>query len=279
MEHEEHARLAAAIEANEVAFARTLAARTLDAEWRDETADGRSIFWALTDAHEVGVHDVLRTRLDAAAVNPAIAEVLGRFQARGVPCTWWVFPSTRPLDLGDTLIAVGFTYRGEGPGMGRDLRDLPMLDAVPGLSIARVVDEARMAAWLAVTHADEARPQPPAASEVALACQVLFAPESRCALFLGTLEGRPVATSMSYGAHGEDGSSGDVATIAWVITAPEARRRGIGAALTLAALGAAREDGHRAAVLMASPMGAPVYRRLGFTEVCRIRSYRWVSDG
>ena len=61
-----------------------------------------------------------------------------------------------------------------------------------------------------------------------------------------------------------------------VATIPRARGRGIGTALTLAPLLDARRRGYRVGTLQSSRMGFPVYRRLGFREVCRpIEMYLW----
>ena len=69
----------------------------------------------------------------------------------------------------------------------------------------------------------------------------------------------------------------EVAGIYFVATVPEARRRGFGAAVTVAALQDARTLGYRTAVLQASPMGHSVYRRLGFEDHCTFWRYRWTS--
>jgi ribosomal protein S18 acetylase RimI-like enzyme len=64
-----------------------------------------------------------------------------------------------------------------------------------------------------------------------------------------------------------------VAGIYNVCTVPEARGRGIGRAVTAAALEDAVARGLRLAVLGSSELGYPVYRRLGFRDVSRLRSY------
>jgi GNAT superfamily N-acetyltransferase len=86
--------------------------------------------------------------------------------------------------------------------------------------------------------------------------------------YLGRLAGEPVATSASlFGAGG--------AGVYCVSTVERARRRGIAAAVTLAALREARDLDFTIGVLGSSKMGYPVYRRLGFRECCRIGLYEW----
>jgi GNAT superfamily N-acetyltransferase len=93
-------------------------------------------------------------------------------------------------------------------------------------------------------------------------------PQSPLRLLLGTRDGEPVATAaLLFG--------GGVAAIEDVVTLPGRRRQGIGAAITLAAARAARDQGYRVAVLTASPMGITIYRRLGFRDYCAFSTYEW----
>lgn len=86
---------------------------------------------------------------------------------------------------------------------------------------------------------------------------ILEAPGVRA--YLGRVDGRPVATAVSV-------RTGEVVGIYSVATVPEARGRGYGTALTWRTLADA-DPGVRAAVLQASPMGRPIYERMGFRLV------------
>ena len=78
--------------------------------------------------------------------------------------------------------------------------------------------------------------------------------------FLGRLDGRPAATATLV-------RTDDVAGIYAVTTVDDARRRGLGAAVTWAAVSRAREWGARAVVLQSSPMGYHIYEAIGFRTV------------
>jgi len=61
-----------------------------------------------------------------------------------------------------------------------------------------------------------------------------------------------------------------------VATAPEARGQGIGAAITLIAYDEARQLGYQHGVLFGTPLGIPVYQRIGFRHVgATISRYLW----
>jgi GNAT superfamily N-acetyltransferase len=86
--------------------------------------------------------------------------------------------------------------------------------------------------------------------------------------YVGLAGGDPVACASVFLAAG-------VAGLYFVCTVPAARRRGIGAAISREALAGTLELGFDVGVLGSSPMGQPMYERLGFREVCAVNVYEW----
>ena len=77
-------------------------------------------------------------------------------------------------------------------------------------------------------------------------------------------DGQPVATAQVF-FHGITGYVG------WVATTAAAARRGLGTLVTRDVIARAGRRGASTISLMASPMGAPVYRRMGFSDVAWLR--------
>lgn len=82
-------------------------------------------------------------------------------------------------------------------------------------------------------------------------------------------DGAAIATAMVYESDG-------VASLQWVGTVPAARASGLGALVTTATTNLAFERGASSCTLQASPMGEPVYRRLGYSTIYHYSEYaRW----
>jgi GNAT superfamily N-acetyltransferase len=254
-----------AIEENTAAFLLALG-RAGGGEERDDSETTWTIGGSPLSYHNAVVH----ANLTPETADAAILASRESMATHDVPGSWHIGPSMRPDDLGRRLITAGFTYAGDEPGMAADLHALHEDAPLPeGLTIQRVRDTAEIATWAATLNANgfgegAVESQWVGAMYARLGC----GDETPWRHYLGLLDGAPVATSTLFLAAG-------VAGIYFVSVHPDVRRRGVGAALTLAPLRAARELGYRVGVLGASTLGEPVYRRLGFSIYCQIALYEW----
>jgi GNAT superfamily N-acetyltransferase len=253
-----------AIEENSVELLLALG-RAVEADLRD---DGR-VSWTIGNC-PIDYHNaVVWADLAPGEADQEIEASLERMRAHGVPGSWHVGPSMRPSDLEQRLTAHGFEYGGDDIGMAADLSEVP--EGVPtpdGFAVERVRDEAGLADWVEALGSGFGE-GPVEAEWVGEAYRKLgFDDEGPLLHYLGRLGGEPVATTTLYLGAG-------VAGVYFVSTVEHARRRGIGAAITLTALREAGDLGYRSGVLGSSEMGYPVYRRLGLREHCRIGLYEW----
>lgn len=150
--------------------------------------------------------------------------------------------------------------------MALDLSTWPddVSSSIDGFTIEPVRDGMTAGEYVAVIHEDRPEGVPPYLPEHTKATVDTIAARLAAQPFpnylLGRLEGRAVATSRL-------SLVGGTAGIYAVVTLAEARGRGIGHAMTVAALRMAREHGYRIATLQSSEMGHGIYRRLGFVDV------------
>jgi ribosomal protein S18 acetylase RimI-like enzyme len=213
---------------------------------------------------------VVRCDLTPEQADEEIEASIARFRAHGVPGSWHLGPSARPADLFDRLMAHSFTGGPGGePGMAADLGALPEgLSPPEGLVVERVRDADALARWAHVLSLGFGEGEKEAFWVRDTYARIGLGDEVPWRHYLGRLHGEPVATASLFLAVG-------VAGVYFVSTAPEHRRQGIGAAITSAAMHAARDEGYHTAVLGASAMGYRLYQRLGFREYCRIPIPEW----
>jgi GNAT superfamily N-acetyltransferase len=137
---------------------------------------------------------------------------------------------------------------------------LDPIDALPAYAPELVVQRADRLESLShfATTAFESFGYPVELAPIAFTQDLVRLPH--CELFVGYLAGEPACCSLLL-------ITGDIAGIYWVGVRAAQRRRGLGAAITAHAALAARARGCTIASLQASTMGAPVYRRMGFTTL------------
>jgi GNAT superfamily N-acetyltransferase len=160
----------------------------------------------------------------------------------------------------------GYEIGSDSPGMVLSAR--PAASALSaGLSLRKVQDEVGEQVFVDISAtAYETLQIPPALTRKLLSVPARWC-ASHCEAFV-LYEGQlPAAAAMVLWSHG-------IAGLYWVGTLPHARRRGLAEQLTRALCEHAFSRGARALVLQASRGGEPIYRRIGFEELTRYRTYR-----
>lgn len=222
--------------------------------------------WFVTGIPHPLFNGVMDTRLEPQDVGRRIDDMVAEFGRRHLPLEWTTGATTRPADLGHRLEAKGFEHTLDVPAMVLDLTRLSELSLPGGLTIelARTGEELEACLRIGLASFEIPTAFVPRLLEIE---EAMPSDQKRLTRhFLGRVDGKPVATSELFLAAG-------VAGLYFVGTAEGARRRGLGRAMTLAALRGARDLGFRAAVLQATSMGESVYRALGFRELFTMGVY------
>jgi ribosomal protein S18 acetylase RimI-like enzyme len=229
---------------------------------------------------------VWRTRL-AGDVDGAIDETIAWFQKRNAPFFfWWTEAETRPSDLGQRLQQRGFLdMAGQQRALAAGIKQTELgapcmvadlsrmnegaLKTVPaGFAIQEVREGSALADFKRVFV--ESYEIPEWAGQAWVDATLSFGiGRAPWRMFVGYLDGQPVATNMLFNGAG-------VASVYAVATLPSARGKGIGGAITLQPLLLARAEGYRYGVLFSTEMGVSVYQRIGFRLTgARINRYLW----
>ena len=238
--------------------------------WEARVHDPPGVKRSISDIPLSLFNSIMDAQLEQEKVDSTIQYIVSDARSRNVPLLWWVGPSTHPADLVKYLGKFGFAVDDASSGMAVALEDLIESLPVPaGFSITHAQDDASWWEWCRTMMVGFEAP----AAKVEFAVNSWHYLISRVnpvttRAYIGWLNGKPVATSLLQ-------LGGGVAGIYAVSTIPEARRKGLGAQVTLYPLLQARALGYKAGILQASEMGFGVYRSLGFQEYCRINSYLW----
>lgn len=198
-------------------------------------------------------------------VQAAIARAEAHFERVGLPFLFNI-RSDWEERMAPRLRARGYEPMGTAPAMVLD----PARDGageVPGLEIAVVESADELTVFQETAFAGFGLPGELGA--LFLTEDLLRAPG--VVLYVGRLDGTPAATSCLV-------PTPEVAGIYWVATLEDFRGRGLGEALTWAAVRGGLEQGLPVASLQASAMGAPVYERMGFVTTLDYLKYGRSED-
>ena len=230
---------------------------------------GSQLTWFLTGMPYLLFNGVLNACLPPDHLDRRIARAVAPFAARELPMFWMTGPSTLPNDLGEHLLAAGLSDPGELVGMAADLSALSEDGpAPPELIIEAVRDLPMLDRWVSAFSLGFGYPADVGRSFFAVFAGLPLDARAPLTHYLGLVAGTPVATASAFLGAG-------VVGIYSVSTLPAWRRKGIGAAMTIAALRGARSLGYRIGILHAEPAGLRLYRQLGFREYCRLHPSVW----
>jgi ribosomal protein S18 acetylase RimI-like enzyme len=208
---------------------------------------------------------VAGARFGEADAGRRIEAILAVHRRRLEPTVWWTGPISGPANLNERLEAAGLECQRLLPGMVCDLDHLKTDFPRPaGLRIAPLED---LSVFAKAEHPFFGPATTLRRRNLVEGVSLMVRRRPGIAWhFVATLDGEPVACATVFLGAG-------VAGLYHVATLPWARGRGIGKAVTVAALEHARGLGVRAAILHSSKDGEPVYRRLGFEEVCKVNHW------
>lgn len=235
--------------------------------------DDDELFWYVTGLPDPAFNSVMYANLAPERLDAAVEEVRALRRQHNVPMNWLIGPTSRPVNLASQLRARGFRYIGDLAPLTLKLADLAPSDGGPadgagpaGLVVERVASAAVLEEWIKAESRGFELSGTLDRGITALRRGMGVGDGVPRTHLLGRIAGRPVATASVILAGGIGGVF-DVSTV------PEARRRGLGTAMTRAALNLIGAAGYEWAFLQASTMGQRLYRRLGFRERCTCAVY------
>jgi GNAT superfamily N-acetyltransferase len=209
---------------------------------------------------------VLCARDASPADSAYIDQSLAYFKTKNTAeICWWLEDDVNLAGWEALLTPRGFKLAGGPPGMSIDLGKLQESIHLPeGVEIKIVQDRK------GIVDTAEAVVNgygfPPDWKDTTIDFFLGIGLDGPYQSYVAYWQGKPVSTAGVF--FGEE-----VAGIYTVATIPEARGKGIGAAVTLAPLIEARRMGYRVGTLQSSEMGFPVYKKMGFEQNFNLGSF------
>ena len=189
------------------------------------------------------------------------------FGNAGLPFWWWLFPSSQTSETTGLLVNEGFSRVGSIPCMLAELNAFTEKLSFPaGLQIIQVANQEEMLLWESVSFTAFDFPAETRHQYSRFVATFDLGHDTNQHFFLAFLDGKPVATSLSY-------FQNQYAGIYFVATLKEHRKKGIGLAITQSTMHHAKMAGSLYATLQSSRDGLSVYRQAGFKEYGRADVY------
>lgn len=229
--------------------------------------DEGDALWFETPIPTMPYNTVLRFQVEK-DLDQRIDSLVKGYADRNVTQLWIVHPTALPTDLPQRLVEHGLQEIEIAPCMARGLDDLPEAPPVPpGVEIREAIEESDLIELYGLAAWRWGVPQ-----EYRLQLRKMIERfeigerNSNTRMWLALKDGVPISKIGLYNGSGSAGIYG-------VATKPEARGLGIASILMNVAMKAAREMGHKLAVLDSSPLAEKLYLRLGFVTVAPLRLY------
>ena len=213
---------------------------------------------------------VLMSDIEPEQLVDSIAEVVADYQALNVPGGWFIQTLPSNDSLRAELERAGFRKLFENPGMIADLSALELDEELPTeISVKMVENLSDLKDWSSVLTEVFHLPDELQGLFTDPFRIAGFGPEQKLRAYLAYFNGVPVATSSLYCDEGVGG-------IFCVSTLKSARGKGLGRAVTQAAMVDAHQLGLKFAILQSSEIAISVYKKLGFEECGMFE--RWVIN-
>ncbi len=211
---------------------------------------------------------VLDADFSNAEADKKIHEVTNYFLQKNIPFSWWVSPYDKPGNLPDYLENNNYVNTENNTAM---YFDLDAWDgntfSIPELQIVQAKDEKTLIDFVLVLANDKT-----SFKKYFEWIASILTDDDPIEYYVGYVNDRPVVRGLScYFAQ--------VTGLHWLSTKPSERKKGYGKAMQEYRLKRAKDLGYHIAVLQASRVGYPLYKKLGYKECGVFREFKLAGSG
>lgn len=226
----------------------------------------------LTGIKDHFFNGVISFRCEIDDTQKEVAKTLGFFYSHRIPMTWWITPSTKPVNLQMYLHRFGLNFLESYPGMIIDLSESlkEEIDLISDIKIESVRTVDKLSDWTMIYQIGFQASEETSSWLFEVYKDLGIDQKQPLQHFIGYSGHLPVAISSVFFGR-------SVAGIWNVCTHPKHRRKGFGRAITIAPLVSALERRYQRAGLFATEEGFSVYKNIGFRSIMMTTHYisRW----